>query len=83
MVSYEKTKSMKFAERYWKNHGYEFELKRQYITTAHYLVGKDGVKMKFNMFTTVSDNKGFMESFEESFGLFKAGIEQGFWKSEE
>lgn len=78
-----KTKTMMFAERYWKNHGYEFELKRQYITTAHYLVGKDGMKMKFNMFTTVADNPAFMRSFEETFGLFKKGVENGLWKSEE
>lgn len=81
-VNAEKTKSMKFAERYWRNHGYEFELTKQYITKAHYIVGKCGVKMKFNMYTVIADNPAFMRSFEEMFEMFKKGVEEGVWESE-
>lgn len=77
-----KTKTMMFAERYWKNHGYEFKLVKQYIGTAHYLVSKDEVTMKFNMFTTVADNPVFMRDFEKTFEMFKKGVEQGFWENE-
>jgi len=78
----EKTKTMRFAERYWKNHGYSFKLVKQYISKANYLVGKSGVTMKYSIPGVWADGPGFMNSFEYSFDLFERGVRMGAWESE-
>ena len=78
----DKTRTQRYAEKYWERHGYKFKLIKQFTSRADYLVGKDGVVMKYKHPAVVDDNRGIMEYFEYTFDLFRKGVEQGFWKSE-
>jgi hypothetical protein len=82
MMEKEKTRTMRYAERYWTRNGYQFKLVKQYISKAVYLVGKDGVVMKYSHPAVVDDNRGIMGCFEYTFGLFKDGVARGAWESE-
>ena len=79
MQEVEKTRCIKFAERYWKNHGYEFETVKVYRSRVDYVIRKDGYAMKYKHPAVVDDNPGIMRLFEYSWDLFKRGVDAGAW----
>ena len=78
----DKTRTQRYAEKYWMRHGYQFKLVKQYISKSVYLVGKDGVTMKYQHPAVVDDNRGIMECFENTFNMFRKGVRAGFWQNE-
>ena len=44
-LDWEKSRAEKYAEKYWKKHGYHYQPKRKYMSKSVYLVSKDGVEV--------------------------------------
>lgn len=69
MTKFEKTRAEKYAEKWFTENGFEFELKKQYISKTKYLVTKDGITDDFELPSTVTDPKRFMAMYGETFKM--------------
>ena len=72
---YETTSMQRYAEKYWRDNDYEVELLRDYASTTHYLITKNGVSDKVVIQNMVEGKKKYMQSIDYSFEL-KCKIEQ-------
>ena len=65
------TKNEKYAEWWFKDNGFEFELVNQFVSKTVYKVSKDGITDKFELPSGVTDPKGYMNMFDRSFNMLK------------
>ena len=61
----------KYAEKWFAQNGFSFELVKQYVSKTIYLISKDGISEKFELPSEATDIKGYMELFRKSFELEK------------
>ena len=66
-----KTKNEKYAEKWFKENGFDFELVKQYVSKTKYKITKDGITIPFELIWGVDDIKGYMRMFNESFEMKK------------
>ena len=69
MRKWEATKNERYAEKWFKDNGFEFKLIKQYVSKTVYEVRKDGLVEKFELLNGVTDIKKYMGQFAYSFGL--------------
>lgn len=71
MSKYEKTKFMKYAERWLTEHEFEFELTRETYSKTWYKISKDGITFNADMPKLVDRPKKFMEEIDKMYNMNK------------
>lgn len=61
----------KYAEKWFTENGFKFELVKQYMSKTVYDVHKNGITDRFHLPNEVTDPKGYMELFNKSFELLE------------
>lgn len=65
----EKSKIESYAEKWFKEHGFEFKILKQYLSKTNYEVTKDGVTDTFELSSSVTDGKLYMDNYGKSFAM--------------
>lgn len=60
----------KYAENWWREHGFDAKLIKRYIHKSVYEVSKLGLFMEHEIPDTVTDFEAYMELFEQSWDIF-------------
>ena len=71
-LEWDGSKADKYAEKWWAEHGYAFELKKRYQTKSTYTVQKGDISCNYDIFSTegrpqVADEVTQMKTFERDF----------------
>ena len=74
-MTHEKSRAEKFAEKWFDENGFSYELKKQYLSKTKYTVTKDGVTDDFELPSAVTEYKNYMKQYGESFKM-KCEIER-------
>ena len=69
--NYDKNKIEKYAENYWKKNGFDYEVKRKYMSKTVYIIRKDGLEFPYEVPDVVQDCKLYMQWFQEQFEMRK------------
>lgn len=67
----EKSKVEKYAEKWFKENGFQCELIKQYISKTKYKISKDGITEIFELSYGITEPKKYMEMYKESFEMKK------------
>lgn len=67
----EKTRAERYAEKWFAENGFEYSVRKQYISKTVYAVSKDSVTDTFELPSTVTEPKKYMDMYAESFELKK------------
>ena len=70
-LDFERTKSQAYAEKYWKDNGFDFEVKRKSNSKCVYTIRKDGLEFPYTIPCVVEDVKVYMGWFAEQFAMRK------------
>lgn len=70
-VEFDRTKSQAYAEKYWKNNGFDFEVKRHSNSKCVYTIRKDGLEFPYTIPYVVEDVKAYMGFFAKQFEMRK------------
>ena len=54
-----------YAEKWLKEHGFEFRLMKRYISKSIYEVSKNGLDCEYHIFSKVEDPAGYMDGFQK------------------
>lgn len=68
---WERNQAEKYAEKYWKENGFDYKVKRKYISKCIYIVSKDGLEFPYAIPCDVTDRKKYMALFQEQFEMRK------------
>jgi hypothetical protein len=75
-LGWEPSRGARYAEKWWKRNGYEYERVSCGAETDDYVVGKTGdVKVKFSIESRNTDFAGAMNSFQRMYEI-KANMEK-------
>lgn len=67
----EKSKVEKYAEKWFKENGFQCELIKQYISKTKYKISKDGITEIFELSYGITEPKKYMEMYKKSFEMKK------------
>lgn len=68
---WERNKAEVYAEKYWTEHEFDFEVKRKYMSKTIYTIRKDGLEFPYTITSDVMDVEAYMGFFAEQFELRK------------
>ncbi len=68
---FERNQAEAYAEKYWKENGFDFEVKRKYMSKCVYIIRKDGLEFPYDIPCDVVDRKSYMKFFQEQFEMRK------------
>ena len=74
---FERTKARAYAEKYWKENGFDVEVKRVYMSKVKYIIRKDGMEFPYEVPYDVTDPKMYMKFFAEQYEMRKILHEKG------
>lgn len=67
----DKSKVEKYAEKWFKENGFQCELIKQYISKTKYKISKDGITEIFELSYGITEPKKYMEMYKKSFEMKK------------
>lgn len=68
-MMYEKTKNELYAEKWFKDHGFQFALVKQYYSKTKYNVSKDDITDNFELLSGITDIEQYMKAYEKDFKM--------------
>lgn len=71
MEKRDKSKNEKYAEKWFRENGFECRLVKQYISKTKYEVSKDGITAIFELPFGVENCKKYMDFYNETFEMRK------------
>lgn len=69
------TKNEKYVEKWFREHGFTYELLKQYNSKTIWNISEGGVESTFELISGVEDIKLYMKRYTETWNMYKELVE--------